>query len=297
MNIERFRVFLQTIEYGSMLSASQELGYTPSGISYIIDTLEKELGIKLVSKTSTGIRLSHEGEQLLPYIKDMIDAADKVKKASKELSTASGGEITIGTFPSIGRLIMPDIIQAFYKEHPNVKINIIEGINNQLDQMLIRKEVDFNICSSKVRNNDFLPLIEDPMVCIVSKDSPLFRKRSVTREDICNQKFIMTAYGTDPDLIKLFEQLDFKPDVISVTLENSSAYAMVKRNIGITIVNKLATIDMGRGLAAKPFSPAQFIVEGITLPSYSKAEPLIKTFIDFTAAYVKAGKCSIIDSL
>ncbi len=287
MNAEKCRVLLNAIRLGSMSAASAALDYTPSGISYIIDGIEKELGFRIVNRTAMGITLTQAGARILPSLQAFVHADDEIRETARTLRQENSGEITVGTFPSIGRLMMPEIIQNFHNAYPDITINIVEGINEQLEQMLIRKEVDFCICSAQLKNHDWFPLRKDPLVCILPKDHPLTQKPAVTAADIENEKFIMPAYGRDSDILDLLKRLSIEPKVVSYTLENSSAYAMVKRHMGITIVNELATVDQTNGITIRPFDPPQYIIEGIIVPSKRKATKIAGIFMDFIKPYLQ----------
>ena len=285
MDIEKCRVLVRAVQLGSMSATSGELDYTPSGISYIIDTVEKELGFKIIERNQTGITLTHAGVKCMPLLESLIDADDNLQRIARVIRKDIGGEITIGTFPSIGRLILPDIIQEYLKAHPNVIINIAEGINEQLEQMINRKEVDFCICSVQKPGYDWIPLKYDSMVCVLSPDNELAKKDVLSAGDLEREKFIMTEYGRGTDLKELLKNLHLDPNIISYTLENSTAYAMVKRNMGITIVNELSTIGTTDGLIIKQLNPPQRIVEGVLIKNLQHSSQIIKDFIGFMKPY------------
>ena len=287
MDTEKCRVLLRAIQLGSMSATSAELGYTPSGVSYIIDTVEKELGFNVINRTQTGITLTHAGIKCIPALETLIDADDAVQRIANQIRKDIGGEITVGTFPSIGRLILPDIMQKYMQSHPNVVINIAEGANEQLEQMMIRKEVDFCICSAKLPGYDWIPLRRDNMVCIMSKENPLSQKKAVTAEDMKNEKFIMTAYGRDTDLSDMLKRIKLEPNIISYTFENSSAYEMIRRYMGITIVNELGTIAVTDDLEVRQIDPPQYIVEGILIKSLQNTSPVVREFVKFIEPYIK----------
>ena len=73
MSIKKYEIFLQTADLGSFTKASEMLGYTQSAISHIITSLEDELGVKLLLRDRFGVRLTQEGQQLLPAIPDKLD--------------------------------------------------------------------------------------------------------------------------------------------------------------------------------------------------------------------------------
>ena len=54
--------------YKRQSATSAELGYTPSGVSYIIDTVEKELGFNVINRTQTGICLLYTSASSKPLM-------------------------------------------------------------------------------------------------------------------------------------------------------------------------------------------------------------------------------------
>lgn len=58
MNISKFKVFMKIVELNSLTKASEELGYTQSGVSHIINSLEDELGFFLLTRSRSGVQLT-----------------------------------------------------------------------------------------------------------------------------------------------------------------------------------------------------------------------------------------------
>ena len=71
MNIRKYEAFVRAVELGSLSKAAEELGYTQSGISHMMQSLEEEVGFPLLVRTSAGIQPNHEGELLLPVRQDL----------------------------------------------------------------------------------------------------------------------------------------------------------------------------------------------------------------------------------
>ena len=72
MDDGKLRAVLTAVERGSFSKAAAELGYTQSAMTHLVNNLEAELGCTLLNRGSHGVRLSEEGEHLLPYIKGVI---------------------------------------------------------------------------------------------------------------------------------------------------------------------------------------------------------------------------------
>ena len=61
MDIQKYNALLKTIEYGSITRAAEVLSYSQSGISRMIQEVEKELGLSLLERGRGGVRLTAEG--------------------------------------------------------------------------------------------------------------------------------------------------------------------------------------------------------------------------------------------
>ena len=65
MNIQKYMAFVKAVEYGSFTKAAEILNYSQSGISRMINDLEKEWQVVLLERRKTGVRLTSDGMKLL----------------------------------------------------------------------------------------------------------------------------------------------------------------------------------------------------------------------------------------
>lgn len=80
MDDKKLRALLTAVQCGSFGKATAQLGYTQSAMTHLVNKLEAELGCTLLSRSSHGVRLSEEGEHLLPYIQDYLRASDALRQ-------------------------------------------------------------------------------------------------------------------------------------------------------------------------------------------------------------------------
>ena len=71
---QRYEAVLKAAETGSFKEAARELGYTQAGVSYAVGALERELGVSLFVREYGGVRLTADGEALLPWMQDVCNA-------------------------------------------------------------------------------------------------------------------------------------------------------------------------------------------------------------------------------
>lgn len=113
MDDSKLRAVLTAVQCGSFGKAAAQLGYTQSAMTHLVNKLEAELGCTLLVRSSHGVRLSEEGEHLLPYINQVISACDALRSEAEVQGELYGRALTIGCFASIARARLPDLLSKF----------------------------------------------------------------------------------------------------------------------------------------------------------------------------------------
>ena len=83
MDTKKIAAMLAAVEKGSLTAAAQELGYTQSGLTHLMNALESELGLNLLVRSKSGVHLSPVGQQLLPYMEALLDATGALEQATE----------------------------------------------------------------------------------------------------------------------------------------------------------------------------------------------------------------------
>ena len=96
MDDSKLRALLTAVQCGSFGKAATQLGYTQSAMTHLVSKLEAELGCTLLLRSSKGVRLSEEGERLLPYIHGVITACDALRQEAEAQGEAHSRTLRIG---------------------------------------------------------------------------------------------------------------------------------------------------------------------------------------------------------
>ena len=80
MDTERWQILLKAIDRGSLRAAAEEMGFTVSGISRSVATLEKELGFSLLYRAKSGVQPTEECRQLLPSVRELLFAQERLEQ-------------------------------------------------------------------------------------------------------------------------------------------------------------------------------------------------------------------------
>ncbi|XOQ24748.1 MAG: hypothetical protein ACFWTM_00175 [Mitsuokella multacida] len=86
------------------------------------------------------------------------------------------GTLTIGCYWSVAAMLLPDILRAFLKDYPQVHIELREGTNDELAQLLRERAVDFSFSAQPSPNTpcDWLPILDDELLVWLPEHHPEF---------------------------------------------------------------------------------------------------------------------------
>ncbi|HAU5457772.1 TPA: LysR family transcriptional regulator, partial [Cronobacter sakazakii] len=115
-------VFVQVVESGSFSAAARKLGCTPSSVSRSVSRLERELGCKLLVRTTRKLRLSEAGSGVFQRAANMMDAARDVMAQGGTASQAPQGRVTLGVPKAVGRFVIHPLMEEFLTRYPQVDI-------------------------------------------------------------------------------------------------------------------------------------------------------------------------------
>lgn len=118
-------VFVAVVENGGFSPAARVLGISKSAISKRISLLEKQLGVKLLHRTTRKLSLTEAGEHYLEHATKALSAARDAEEAVTQLQGEPQGRLRITAPMSLGRLHVAPMIPKFLARYPKINIDMI----------------------------------------------------------------------------------------------------------------------------------------------------------------------------
>lgn len=282
MESSRCKAFLAAVETGSFTRAAEKLNYTTSGVSQLVASLEKELGLSLFIRKKQGVFPTADGERMLPAIRSFLQQEDRIYQMASEIRGLTQGEISIGTYPSMSAHWLPQVIREFQNDYPNIKVNLMEGIRQEIITWLEDATADIGFLSW--RNDvefDFIPVAKDRMIAVLPADHPYAHKKRYPLSHCETEKFIMPALGRDDDVVDMLERNGVQPNIQFSTMENYSAISMIEKGLGMSIMNERSTFNWESDVVKLPLDPPEDITLGMAIPSLAHATPSVRKFVEY----------------
>lgn len=121
MDIEKLKALKTAVEIGSITQAAEHMGYSQPGLTGMLKRLEQEVGYPLLRRGTKGVRLTEAGEAVMPYIERILRESDTFEHAVRALRPAQQDELRIGSYTSISKNWLPQVIRGFSRKYPGVR--------------------------------------------------------------------------------------------------------------------------------------------------------------------------------
>lgn len=288
MESSRCKAFLAAAECGSLTRAAEKLNYTASGVSQLISAMESEFGFLLLKRTTRGVVLTAEGERMLPAVRAFLSQENRMHELAANINGLDIGLINIASYSSIATHWLPKVVADFKKKYPNININLMEGVRQEVLKWIEEGRADIGLLSGGDDiDYDWIPLADDPMIAVLPKDHPLADAKEFPLDRCEQEEFIMPAMGKDEDVMKMLNKYDIVPNIVYSTNESFSAWALIENGLGISITNELLMHGWDCDVAKIPVSPPEKITLGMILPSVKHASPAVKRFVKYAVSELK----------
>lgn len=254
-NLQKYEALVAAAEEGNITKAAQKLMFAQSSVSKMIADLESEWQISLLSRSKSGVKLTEEGQLLMPYVRRLLDACGQLDEKVGEIRGLECGAIRIGVFSSVAEHWMPGIISAFEKDHPGIQYELLTGDYDEIEGWLEEGRIDAGFLRLPVRHPfDTTELRKDPYMAVLPKDHPLCAKQKIEPEDLNGQPFLVLEHGGRTDVSEFLEQYRIKPDIRFASWDDYSIMAMVEIGQGIALLPALILQRIPYEIEIRPMS-------------------------------------------
>lgn len=289
--MQKYLAFIKTVETGNLTKAAEQLGYTQSGISHMLNSLEEELGFSLLIRNRSGVYLTSNGELIYPILREISQQYTRLQQVAAEICGMQTGIVRIGTFTSVAIKWLPRIMRGFKEEFPNIQLQIRDAAYyEEVEEWLERGMIDCGFTVETSRKT-FLatPLIEDRLLAILPSGHPLCSYEKLPLAAFRNETFILPSEGAHHDVGKLLEHSSILAKSSLSTSSDYAAIAMVKNGLGISILPELVLNGYPmEGVEIRELEKHRSRTIYIATQALKYVSPATQRFVDYVRCWVAA---------
>lgn len=273
MDVRQLRCFIAVAEELHFGRAAERLGIAPPALSRQISTLEDELGVALLTRTTRQVAMTRAGLIMLEEAKGILVKMEHASRAVREASLASGKVLRVGAIDAASSSFVPEALMAFRARFPGIEIKFVEAITTALIQMLEAGKLDMALTRPPRKPTDCafeILRVERPVV-VLNENHPLAAREHLTMLDLVGEPFVVPSKRLRPyayDLVMAyFESVGAVPNVTIEATEKPAMMSAVAAGLGMALapdwVSRLSfpgvTMRRLRGAMLDPPPPGALI--------------------------------------
>ena len=241
MDSKKLEILMTAADLGSFTKASEVVGYTQSGLTHMMDALEKEVGFPLLQRNHNGISLTEQGLQLMPAIREFLKANANLENQIKQIAEQKSEIIRIAAYASIAMHWMPELLYRFKRICPEVNVDLrmvddalepFELLESGQTDVIFASRQHYSFC-------DWIPLYNETMYAILPKDYPMNGRTHFPLEEFEGLEFLRPYGRFDIDVKAALSPLGIKLNAKTARVDDETLIQMVGKGLGVTMMSEL----------------------------------------------------------
>jgi len=254
MTLQQLEYFLAAIGEGSFSGAAERLHLAQPSLSEQVRRLEAELGVALFRRVGRGIVPTEAAHALRPHAEEALEAVEQAREAVAEQRELRGGVATFGTFGTARWYPGTQIVAAFRRRHPHVRVRLVGQNSSQVVESVREGELEAGLVALPIddRGLDVRPIMRDEVV--YASTDPERVRRPKTIEDLARAPLILSdaSYGREDPSRRQFRELAQRAGVSiepQIDVEDvETAIELVAGGLGDTLIARGILLALGRSV-------------------------------------------------
>jgi LysR family transcriptional regulator, regulator of abg operon len=202
VRLNQIRDFVSVVEAGSLRAAARRLGISQPAMTKSIRSLETELQVELLRRTTRGVMPTPSGRAFLARARVVQTELRKAEQELARVAGEDGGTVAFGVAPNTGVLLAPDALARFRRDRPSARLRIVEGPPHALLSLVRDETLDFVVGQREGSEFDgalkFRPLCRTRLVVAGRRGHPLRRAKSL--QGLADAHWLMFAPQDSPGM-------------------------------------------------------------------------------------------------
>ncbi len=247
MNLESLQTYLEVVKLGSFSEVAKKLSLSQPAVSFQIQKLERDLGVRLLDRGQKTIKLTDAGRRLLLFAEAVEKERTRLTRDLDQLREEVAGDIVIAASTIPGEILLPPILGEFKALHPTIgarvdvsdSLTVISGVQSGA--------YDLGFCGTAPEGKelDYFKVAEDRIVLIVFPEHPFAKRKRISLMELEGEPLIFReeTSGTQRNLKALLSKAGLDIEKLSTNLVLGTSQAVVsavEANVGIAFVSNMA---------------------------------------------------------
>ncbi len=244
MEMHQLRYFVAVAETGSFSRAAERCHISQPSLSQQIMKLESTLGQQVFDRLGRRVALTDAGRLLLEHATTILAEVENVERQIRETHGTAHGNLCVGAIPTIAPYLLPPVIGAFVRRHPEVDITIQEDLTQPLIAATLAGEVDLSIVALPISDKRLHveTLLTEPLLLTMPREHPLTKKRRITLAEVSSERFILLneMHCLGEQVTSFCRHHAFEPRVACRSAQLSTMLTLIAAGQGVSLIPAMA---------------------------------------------------------
>lgn len=248
LDYHKLKIFKTVADLKSFSKAAEILFLSQPTITLQIKKIENYLGITLFQRKKNQLELTEEGKILYRYASKILDDYTQLENEVSSLLSSSKSFLFIGASSTIGEYYLPEILSDFYKENPDIKVNLFIGNSKEVADGVLSKVFNIGLVEDNIESNkfDIRPFYIDEIILIASEKNNI--PDTLKIEDLKKYKFVSREIGSGTRNV-VEEAVEIDLNTVMEVSSSKSIISIVEKTDLLAFVSKLvASKSLNEGL-------------------------------------------------
>ncbi|MDD5591557.1 MAG: selenium metabolism-associated LysR family transcriptional regulator [Dehalococcoidales bacterium] len=247
MNLDYLKTYLEVIKLGSFSEVAKKLSISQPAVSFQIQKLEHDLGVRLLDRNQKAITVTEAGERFLRFAEAVEEVRDHLRYDLDQLRAEVAGNLIVAASTIPGEFLLPLLLAEFRVLHPAVSAQLVVSDSLCVVTGVRDGSYEVGFCGIAPDGQDlaFFKIAQDSIVLIVSPGHPFAERNEVSLAELEGEPFIFReeTSGTQQSLQACLSRagLDSRKLMPNLVLGTTQAVvSAVETGVGIAFVSNLA---------------------------------------------------------
>lgn len=246
----RLKVFVAAARTGSFTRAAEELFITQPAVSKHVSELEARFKVLLFERRGSRLELTAAGRIMLAHAEQLLDEYRRLQYEMGLCNSRTEGELRLGASTTIAQYLLPRILAGFAARFPEVKLQLLSGNSDQIEQALGEHRIDLGLVESVSRRQELVyePFSPDELVLVARTGGARARIETVTPDELRRLPLVLRegGSGTLEVIRKALYRAGIRMQELNIVLRLGSTEGIksfVRHSDALAIVSVIALRD------------------------------------------------------
>ena len=297
IELQDLKFFIVVAEERNFTKSAKKLHITQPHLSNKIKALEKKVGGQLLNRQERPLKLTQTGEIFLTEARSILVQLERTIHLTQKINRGEVGRLNLGFTSSIANSVLPNILNAFRADFPEVELNCQQMSSDRQIQELREGHIDVAFFHPNHRAIDYedldsLTILTEPLVLVLPENHPLNSKSKISLRELERENFVLPTRqsfsGLSEQIYLLFNKAGFVPKVTQEATNMVTILGLVTGGMGISLLPSNVLNLQRKGVVYKKLEGSTLTIDTYMVWQRNNQSTILGKFRGITEAEIQS---------